>query len=64
MEALPPGLKQEEADTSISGQAIRRINELFALDKPLANKTPEERQQERLRLEKDKLEAFFAWLET
>ena len=59
----PPGLKQEEADASISGQAIKRINELFALDKTLADKTPEERQQERLRLEKDKLEAFFAWLE-
>ena len=64
MEALPPGLKQEEADASISVQAIRRINELFALDKTLANKTPEERQQERLRLEKDKLEVFFVWLET
>ena len=63
VEALPTGLKQEEADASISGQAIKRINELFALDKTLADKTPEERQQERLRLEKDKLEAFFAWLE-
>ena len=63
MEALPPGLKQEEADASISGQAIKRINELFALDKTLADKTSEERQQERLRLEKDKLEAFFVWLE-
>lgn len=30
----------------------------------MADKTPVERQQERLRLEKDKLEAFFVWLET
>ncbi|SHK71715.1 Transposase IS66 family protein [Selenomonas ruminantium] len=62
MEALPPDLKQEEADTSISGQAVKRIKELLALE-TLADKTPEERQQERLRLEKDKLEAFFVWLE-
>ncbi|WP_081371922.1 IS66 family transposase [Selenomonas ruminantium] len=62
VEALPPDLKQEEADTSISGQAVKRIKELLALE-TLADKTPEERQQERLRLEKDKLEAFFVWLE-
>ena len=60
---MPQGLKQEEKNASISGQAIKRIDELFALDKTLADKTPEERQKERLRLEKDKLEAFFVWLE-
>ncbi|MDY6377466.1 MAG: hypothetical protein SPL17_02100, partial [Bacteroidales bacterium] len=32
--------KQEEADTFISGQTIKRINELFALDKTLADKLP------------------------
>ena len=63
VDAVPQGLKQEEKNASISGQAIKRIDELFAVDKTLADKTPEERQQKRLRLEKDKLEAFFVWLE-
>ncbi|WP_074515587.1 IS66 family transposase [Selenomonas sp. WCT3] len=39
---LPQGLSLEEADASISGQVIKRINELFALEKELtdnANKT-------------------------
>ena len=63
VDAVPQGLKQEEKKASISGQAIKRIDELFAVDKTLADKTPEERQQKRLRLEKDKLEAFFVWLE-
>ena len=63
VEALPTGLDQDAVNASVSGQAIKRINELFALDKILIDKTAAERQQERLRLEKDKLEAFFAWLE-
>ena len=33
------------------------------MDKDLSHKSAEERQAERLRLEKDKLEAFFVWLE-
>ena len=33
------------------------------MDKELSHKSAEERQTERLRLEKDKLEAFFVWLE-
>jgi hypothetical protein len=37
---------------------------LFALDKELAELPVAERQQERLRLEKDKLEALFVWLKT
>jgi hypothetical protein len=63
IDAIPAGISQEEAAESISGQAVRKINELFALDKELSYKSAEERQTERLRLEKDKLEAFFVWLE-
>ena len=63
VDAIPAGISPEEAAESISGQAIRKINELFALDKELSHKSAEERQAERLRLEKDKLEAFFVWLE-
>ena len=63
VDAIPAGISQEDAAESISGQAIRKINELFALDKELSHKSAEERQTERLRLEKDKLEAFFVWLE-
>ncbi|WP_196592889.1 IS66 family transposase [Pectinatus sottacetonis] len=64
VDSIPAGLTKEDAATSVSGQAIQRINEFFALDKGLADKTPEARQAERLRLIKNKLEAFFAWLET
>ena len=63
VDAIPAGISQEEAAESISGQTIRKINEIFALDKDLSHKSAEERQAERLRLEKDKLEAFFVWLE-
>ena len=63
VDAIPAGISQEEAAESISGQTIRKINEIFALDKNISNKSAAERQAERLRLEKDKLEAFFVWLE-
>jgi hypothetical protein len=64
VEAIPPGLSKDEIADTISGQALIRINELFALDKELAELPVAERQQERLRLEKDKLEALFVWLKT
>ena len=59
VEAIPPGLDKNEIADTISGQALKRINELFTLDKDLAELPVADRQQERLRLEKDKLEAFF-----
>ena len=64
VEAIPPGLDKNEIADTISGQALKRINELFTLDKDLAELPVADRQQERLRLEKDKLEAFFVWLKT
>ena len=64
VEAIPTGLEKEEIAETTSGQALNRINELFALDKELAELPVAERQQERLRLEKDKLEALFMWLKT
>lgn len=63
VEAIPTGLEKEEIAETTSGQALNRINELFALDKELAEPPVAERQEERLRLEKDKLEALFMWLE-
>ena len=64
VDAIPPGLSEAEIDETVCGQAVKQINELFAIDKSLADLTPEERQESRLRLEQSKLEAFFAWLET
>ena len=39
VDAIPAGISQEEAAESISGQAIQKINELFALDKELSHKS-------------------------
>ena len=35
VEAIPTGLEKEEIAETTSGQALKRINELFALDKEL-----------------------------
>ena len=64
VEAIPPELEKAEIAETTSGQALKRINELFALDKDLAELPVTDRQQERLRLEEDKLEALFVWLKT
>ena len=45
VDAIPAGISQEDAAESVSGQAIRKINELFALDKELSYKSAEERRQ-------------------
>ncbi|MCR5833274.1 MAG: transposase [Selenomonadaceae bacterium] len=59
VEAISTEISQEEAVESTSGQAIRKINELFVLDKDFSYKSAEEKHVEHLRLEKDKPEAFF-----
>ena len=56
-------LPKEDLLGSICKKAIERINELFAIDKGLAGLTKEEREEQRLQLEKEKLEAYFAWLQ-
>lgn len=63
VEAIPPDLPREDLLGSICKEAIERINELFAIDKGLAELTKEEREEQRLQLEKEKLEAYFAWLQ-
>ena len=63
VEAIPPDLQKEDLLGSICKEAIERINELFAIDKGLAERTKEEREEQRLQLEKEKLEAYFAWLQ-
>ena len=63
VEAIPPDLQEEDLLVSICKEAIERINELFAIDKGLAGLTKEEREEQRLQLEKEKLEAYFAWLQ-
>ena len=62
VEAIPPGLAKEEIAETTSGQALKKINALFALDKELTERSIADRQQERLQLEKDKLETLFVWL--
>ena len=59
----PANLPKEDLLGSICKKAIERINELFAIDKGLAGLTKEEREEQRLQLEKEKLEAYFAWLQ-
>lgn len=63
IEAIPPDLPKEDLLGSICKKAIEQINELFAIDKGLAGLTKEEREEQRLQLEKEKLEAYFAWLQ-
>ncbi len=62
VEAIPPDLRDEDLLGSICKEAIERINELFAIDKKFAELTKEEREEQRLQLEKEKLETYFAWL--
>lgn len=63
VDAIPPGLAEEDILSSICKQAIERIDEFFALDKGLAELSADERKAQRLQLEKNKLEAYFAWME-
>ena len=62
--AIPADMPKEEVAQTTCGQAIQKLGEIFAEDKKLAELDPEKRKEERLRLEKSKLEAYFAWLET
>jgi|GEM_PF-6890110 len=48
VEAIPPDLPKEDLLGSICKEAIERINELFAIDKGLAELTKEEREEQRL----------------
>ena len=57
-------MPKEEVAQTTCGQAIQKLGEIFAEDKKLAELDPEKRKEERLRLEKSKLEAYFTWLET
>ncbi|RGS69436.1 IS66 family insertion sequence element accessory protein TnpB [Mitsuokella sp. AF21-1AC] len=63
VEAIPPDLQKENLLGSICKEAIERVNELFAIDKKLAELTKEKSEEQRLQLEKEKLEAYFAWLQ-
>lgn len=63
VDAIPSGLAEEDILSSTCKQAIERIDEFFALDKGLAELSADERKAQRLQFEKDKLEAYFAWLE-
>ena len=63
VEAIPQDLQKEDLLGSICKEAIERINELFVIDKGLAELSREEREEHRLQIEKEKLEAYFAWLQ-
>lgn len=60
-ESLPEGTKDKES--SLAGQAIRRINELFALEAEFKDLTAQERYARRLERERPLAEAFFEWVE-
>jgi len=59
-----PEAERKDPDKSrrVAGEAIRKIAELFRIDKELDGLSPEERSKERLQREKPVLEALKAWL--
>lgn len=63
MEAIPDK-KAKDAPLTISEIGIDYCNQLFEIEKNLADLSPDERKTERHRLEKPVLEAFWSWLDT
>ena len=54
-------LSKEQLDTSVAGQALKRIAAIYAADNRLKNLSAEERQKERHRIIAKDAEAYFAW---
>jgi len=63
VEAIPD-LKNKDAPKSIAEIGRDYCNQLFEIERTLADLSPERRKEERLKLEKPVLEAFWSWLET
>ena len=59
LKALPPG--QKDADVPAK-EGLNFCNQLFSIERKLAELTPEERYKQRLELSRPVLEAFSAWV--
>lgn len=62
-DAIPASRKLSEGMTP-ADKGYSFCNELFHIEKQLADMTPEERKERRLELEKPVLKAFWSWLDT
>ncbi len=60
-DALPKDLKSAEATLPMEG--LTYCNELFEIEKKLKDLSPEERKEQRLKLEKPVLKAFWSWVD-
>lgn len=60
--AIPPGMKVRPE--SLAGQAIAKIDEIFAIERELKQASIDERQKQRQEREKPLVDAFFAWAES
>jgi transposase len=58
-----PDLKNKDAPKSMAEAGRDYCNQLFEIERTLEDLPPEKRKEERLRLEKPVLEAFWSWLE-
>lgn len=62
MNAIPPRMKA--SPERLAGQAIAKIDEIFAIERELKEAAVEERQKQRQEREKPLVDAFFAWAES
>lgn len=60
-DALPKDIKSSEA--TLPKQGLAYCNKLFEIEKGLKELSPEDRKEERLKLEKPVLEAFWSWVD-
>lgn len=61
-DALPKDIKSPEA--TLPKQGLAYCNKLFEIEKELKDISPEERKEQRLKLEKPVLEAFWSWVDS
>ena len=61
LQALPPPERDKEV---ASNEGLEYCNQLFAIERELKDKTPEERHRERQARSRPVLDAFLAWLKT
>lgn len=61
-DALPKDIKS--ADATLPKQGVAYCNKLFEIEKELKDLSPEERKEQRLKLEKPILEAFWSWVDS
>lgn len=61
-DALPKDINS--ADATLPKQGLAYCNKIFEIEKELKDLTPEERKEQRLKLERPVLEAFWSWVDS